>query len=47
MARELGFAKAMHGDLASFTDAEFDWEDFALKEELIRFKYLHLRLNLC
>lgn len=37
MARELGFAKAMHVDLASLDIADFDWEDFAFKEELIRF----------
>ncbi|KIW77862.1 hypothetical protein Z517_07695 [Fonsecaea pedrosoi CBS 271.37] len=36
MAREFGFGNAMHGDLASLTLADFDWHEFALKEELIR-----------
>ena len=38
MARELGFAHASHGDLMSpLTDFSFDWKEFILKEELIRY----------
>lgn len=36
MARELGFAHATHGDLASLEEWSFDWKAFVLKEELIR-----------
>ena len=47
MARELGFTKAMHVDLAPLAEDDFDWENFAFKEELIRFRYAPLPFNLC
>lgn len=39
MARELGFQNARHMDLESVTMDTFNWEEFVLKEELIRYDF--------
>lgn len=39
MARELGFHNGRHTDLQSVTKDTFNWREFVLREELIRYDF--------
>lgn len=46
MARELGFQNGRHTDLQSVTKDTFNWKEFVLKEELIRYDFYSPRQDL-